>query len=183
MSAAADWLRAFAIVVGEEGELSLDPKDRGNYRSGVAGVGELVGTKFGISAHVYSELDIRALTLDDARAIYERDYWRACRCEAMPWAWALPVFDCAVNQGPDTARRLAQNALGVLVDGRIGPRTLDAMARSNDRQRARFFALRALRYARAPTFADHGFGWLTRIFVIAQLANGGDIAAAIKGNA
>jgi lysozyme family protein len=159
--------RAFEIVVTHEGGLSLDPNDRGNWRSGRIGVGELGGTRYGISAAAYPDLDIEKLSLDMARAIYERDYWKVCRCDEMPFAWALPVFDASVNQGASFARRTLQEALGVAVDGVIGPRTMAALRASGERQVAQFLARRALAYARTPGFERFGFGWLTRTYLIA----------------
>lgn len=162
--------RAFGIVVGEEGGLSLDPDDRGNWTGGSRGDGELKGTKFGIAAHVYPDENIRELTLDRARFLYQRDYWHPIKGDELPWHWALAVFDCAVNQGQGTAVRLMQDAVGVTVDGRIGPRTLAAVRASTDRQFARFMALRTLRYTRTAGWDLYRYGWMTRLFVISQEA-------------
>jgi lysozyme family protein len=38
----------------------------------------------------------------------------------------LAVFDMAVNSGPSRAARTLQAALGVQVDGKIGPQTIQA---------------------------------------------------------
>lgn len=162
--------RAFAIVIGEEGGFQKNPKDRGNWTGGKTGVGELRGTKYGISAAAYPKLDIEHLTLDQARLIYLNDYFAPARCNLMPWQWALPVFDCAVNQGVGIAPRLLQDALGVLVDGKVGPKTLAALASSNDRHIARFFKNRVRRYEQHPDYDYWGDGWLTRLFVIAAEA-------------
>jgi lysozyme family protein len=162
--------RAFAIVVGEEGVYSTDRKDRGNWTSGKVGEGTFKGTKYGIAAHVYPDLDIPSLTLDQARAIYRRDYWDRVRGDDLPWAWALSVFDAAVNMGVGTATRMMQDALGVMVDGRIGPRTIAAAQAADDRKLARFFARRAKRYSELSTFGLYWDGWLTRSFVIAMEA-------------
>jgi lysozyme family protein len=163
--------RAFEIIVGEEGGYSTDRKDTGNWTGGAIGVGEFKGTKFGISAAAYPSLDIINLTLDQARAIYLRDYWNAIKADQMPWPWALLVFDSAVNQGVGTAILLMQDALGVMTDGRIGPRTLAALQTRDDRAIARFQARRVMRYMRSRTFSTHGFGWITRSFVLARLAH------------
>lgn len=151
--------RVFRIVVGEEGGYANDPRDPG---------GE---TKFGISKREYPNLDIRNLTLDDARAIYRRDYWDRVRGDDLPYRWALLVFDAAVNQGVDPAVRMMQDALGVMVDGNIGPRTLAAAHSDDDRRPARFLALRVFRYQRTKNFDRFGYGWVTRCFVIALEAH------------
>jgi lysozyme family protein len=167
----SNFQRAFELIVGEEGVFSTDRQDRGNWTGGAVGVGEFKGTKFGISAAAYPTLDIINLTLDQARAIYLRDYWNAIKADQMPWPWALLVFDSAVNQGVGTATRMMQDALGVMTDGRIGPRTLAALQTRDDRAIARFQARRVMRYMKSQTFKTHGFGWITRSFVLARLAH------------
>lgn len=152
---------AFRIVVGEEGGLSDDPRDPGGL------------TKYGISKRAYPDEDIANLTLDRARELYRRDYWNRVRGDDLPFRWALLVFDAAVNQGVDPAIRMMQDALGVLVDGRIGPRTIAAAQVGDDRRPARFLALRVFRYQRTKNFDRFGYGWITRCFVIALEAHQG----------
>lgn len=79
--------RAFAIVVGLEAGLVDDPQDPGGL------------TKYGISKRQYPDLDIRNLTLEQARAIYLRDYWNTHGLDSLEYGKALLVFDCAVNGG------------------------------------------------------------------------------------
>lgn len=166
--------RAFAVVVGHEGVYSTDPADRGNWTGGEPGRGELKGTKYGISAKAYPHLDIAGLTLDDARAIYARDYWRPLRCDEMPWAVALAVFDAGVNSGVPTSARWLQAALGVAVDGQLGPRTMGALAsRDPFDLAAELLARRGHAMAAMPTFGVHGLGWYRRVMRLAfQSASG-----------
>lgn len=153
--------RAFQIVVGEEGGLADDPRDPGGL------------TKFGISQRSYPNEDIRALTLDRAKFLYKRDYWTPIRGDELPFRWALLCFDCAVNQGVDTAIRLLQDAVGVMVDGKLGTRTLAAVSATgdDDRRPARFLALRVIRYGKTANFDRFGYGWITRCFVMALEAH------------
>ena len=62
----------FDRVLGHEGGFQADPRDRGNWTGGEVGKGELKGTKYGLAAMTYPELDIPALTLAEAEAIYSR---------------------------------------------------------------------------------------------------------------
>ena len=55
---------AFEALMAHEGGYANDPRDPG---------GE---TKYGISKRAYPAVDIRNLTLEAAKAIYKRDYWR-----------------------------------------------------------------------------------------------------------
>lgn len=145
--------RAVDLILTHEGVLSDDASDDGGL------------TKYGISQRAYPHLDIRALTRDQAIALYRRDYWDACRCGEMPWWAALLGFDAAVNQGGDAARRMLQASVGTVVDGAIGPATLAAIHRAEPRLAlAQFLSHRALRYARHADWDRFGRGWMVRLF-------------------
>jgi lysozyme family protein len=117
-----------AFLMTAEGELSTDPRDAGNWTSGMCFIGTCKGTKFGISAAAYPDLDIANLTSEAALALARRDYWTPCHCDAFPPALAVVVADAAYTSGPLTAKRALQRALLVTADGIIGPETLAAVA-------------------------------------------------------
>ena len=150
---------AVSGVLRAEGGYVNDPADPG---------GE---TKFGISKAAYPALDIAALTEDDARAIYRRDYWDACRCDSLPAPLDWLVFDAAVNQGVQAAGKMLQGAVGVAVDGKIGPATVAAAKRADAEAPARFMTLRAMRYADTPGWPRYGAGWMKRLFITMQEAS------------
>jgi lysozyme family protein len=112
--------RAFGQVIGFEGGYSNHVSDRG---------GE---TKYGISKAAYPGLDIKNLTLEQAKTIYYNDYWRKLNCHLMTdLATAKEVFEQAVNFGLTQAGKHLQQGLNYLgasldVDGVIGSLTLDA---------------------------------------------------------
>ena len=86
--------KAFIAVIGFEGTVSEQVTgDKGGL------------TKFGISQRSYPNLDIANLTLDDAKKIYQRDYWQAMHCDALDWPLDLVVFDSSVNCGVGQARK------------------------------------------------------------------------------
>lgn len=146
---------AVRIILAAEGVYSNDPQDAG---------GE---TKWGISRVAHPEIPDATwatFTQADALAIYRSQYWDANRCNAMPWPWALAVFDGSVNQGSVVA--LAQNALGVRVDGVIGPDTLGAMQVAAPELLDQFFAGRAIAYVASRNFPKYGRGWLKRLFAV-----------------
>ena len=65
--------QAFTALIGNEGNYTLNHKDRGNWTGGMSGAGQLRGTKYGISAASYPAVDIKNLTLEAAKAI-SREY-------------------------------------------------------------------------------------------------------------
>lgn len=147
--------RAFAIVVGHEGGYVNNPADPG---------GE---TKWGISARSYPALHIASLTIEDARAIYLRDYWTRCRCDDLAGPLALIVFDAAVNNGVAQASRWLQIAVGVVPDGVVGPATIArALARNEVAAAADVHSRRILMMAALPTWQKFGAGWAKRLAML-----------------
>ena len=144
--------RAFDRTIGHEGGYSEDPHDRGGK------------TKYGISQRAYPNEDIAALTLERAKTLYQRDYWRKIRGDELPEEVALPLFDAAVNHGVKTAIRMMQRAVGVRDDGVIGPRTLEAAHLIEPaRFVARFLGDRLMYMTNLATWAHHGQGWSRRV--------------------
>jgi len=147
MSAAFD--AAFDILIGHEGGYSNNPRDPG---------GE---TRFGISKRSYPREDIKNLTVERAKEIYRRDYWRPIRGDELVAPLALLVFDAAVNNGVGQAIRWLQRAARVPVDGDLGPVTIAAAATVG--VEARFHLERAMTMTDLPTWPTFGRGWCIRL--------------------
>jgi lysozyme family protein len=162
--------RIWAVTAGFEGStLDLTYGDRGNWRTGRVGIGVLAGSKFGVSAASYPDVDIAALTYSAAMEIARRDFWTAVRGSEMHPALALHVFDSAFNNGAGNAAKLLQAALGVTIDGVIGPRTLAAAAAWKDVALlcADFLAQRIAFTAEMPEWIDDAHGFAARLARIA----------------
>lgn len=171
------FLAAFEVVVGHEGGFGANPQDRGNWTGGKVGAGQLAGTKYGVSAASYPNVDIRNLTLDQAREIYRRDYWLRMGCDALPAPLALAVFDSGVNAGVGAASAWLQQALGVLVDGSVGPATRRAAQalRGDDQIQAAVISVlaqRVLHNASLATWPRYGLGWTRRVLTLMAEAAG-----------
>jgi lysozyme family protein len=156
---------AFQIVIGEEGGLSTNPADPGNWTGGACGKGECLGTKFGIAASAHPALDIAALTLDQARNIYRASYWDPVQGDKLPPQLALLVFDAAVNCGGSRAIQWLQLAAGVPVDGVLGPETMAAIQAKSPVPDlcTEFQAQRLTWMAGLPTWRVFGLGWARRL--------------------
>jgi len=163
--------RCFDLLIGHEGGYSRDPQDRGNWTGGAVNRGVLKGTKFGISAAAYPDVDIANLLLHEAKAIYKRDYWDRIQGDLLPPAIALVTFDAAVNAGPAGAGKFLQIAVGVRPDGIVGPATLAAVeARQQAALLVECLARRNEYNRTAPTAHIHGLGWSRRLFTLHQQA-------------
>ncbi|HYC00337.1 MAG TPA: glycosyl hydrolase 108 family protein [Candidatus Limnocylindrales bacterium] len=159
-----NFLDSFARLIGNEGEFDDDSTDRGNWTGGRIGVGTLKGTKYGISAAAFPDLDIKSVTLDQARAIYMRRYWGPAGCDLVPEALKFPLFDFAVNSGPGKAARMLQRAVGAIEDGSIGPKTLMSIqSMPIDKVLRRFDAHRNLHFTDDPAWPTYGRGWIRRV--------------------
>lgn len=98
------WLdEAFNFTVGKEGGYQCDPDDVGNWTGGAKGKGELRGTKYGVSARAYPMLNIKDLTIDDAKIIFEKDYWKKAGCDKLAYPLNVIVCDNAYHSGVGAA--------------------------------------------------------------------------------
>ena len=145
--------QAFDLLIPREGEYSNNANDPG---------GE---TKFGISKRAYPHLDIKSLTLEQAKEIYRTDFWEQSLASTTSGPLAFQLFDCAVNSGTRQSTALLQRALGLLDDGITGPKTREALANINGSTALtiRFLAAR-LRFMAGLSNWDHfSRGWARRI--------------------
>jgi len=149
---------AFTLLIGNEGKLSIDPKDPGNWTGGKVGKGVMKGSKYGVSAASYPDLDIKNLTLQDAKDIYYRDYW----IDGVPDEIAFDLFDTSVNSGKLKAIKLLQQTVGTEIDGKLGPLTLSRCKTINN-IKAKYNANRLLFMTDCTIWESQGKGWARRI--------------------
>lgn len=140
MATRADFDRAVAFVLAQEGGYVANPADPGG------------ATKYGISQRSYPGRDIAALTEADARAIYYVDYWVPIAA-SLPMPLALVVFDTAVNMGRGAADVLLTQSAGDVA-------TYLAL------RKTRYDALVAAR----PTLAVFLDGWMHRLTALTHAA-------------
>lgn len=107
---------------------------------------------------------MRALTREQAKAIYRAAYWDRARAEQYDPAIGFQVFDAAVNHGIGNAVRFLQRAAGVADDGAVGAITLAAIhAMPVTDVLTRFHAERLDFYTKLSTWPAFGKGWVRRV--------------------
>lgn len=159
--------RALAHVLAFEGGWSDDPFDPGgatNKGITLATLARWRGVE--VTAETVERLksELHAITDAEVRRIFHERYWRPAHCPDLPPPLAFMHFDCSVNQGVGGATRMLQEALGVAIDGEIGPLTL-AAARSASHPEAvmRYCEIRRRRYQGLVHFWRFGRGWIRRL--------------------
>ena len=125
------WERAIGFSLPWEGGFADHPADRGGPTNMGITQGALdAAYKRGVVKH----RNVRALSKDEALAIYRANFW-----EPHDWGrYGEPVdmimFDICVNHGMGGAAKIAQRAcvscgVDVVIDGKWGPRTREALYR------------------------------------------------------
>ena len=160
---------ALEVTLHHEGGYVNHPKDPG---------GE---TNLGVTKRVYEEWggtkDMKELTPEDVEPIYQKNYWDKLKCDELPEALALCVFDFGVNAGPGRAAKYLQSLVGALpIDGGIGPMTLAAVDKYIDKFSVelaveRYQEARQKYYEELSTFATFGRGWTRRVEEVTEKAN------------
>lgn len=142
---------AFDRIIGHEGGLVDNPADPGGL------------TKFGISQRAYPGVDIKGLTVDDAKRLYKRDYWDRAMADQYDGAIGFQLFDAAANSGVTAATRMLQRAVGVQDDGVVGAKTIAAIRAMPVAKVLLNFNAERLEYmANAKGWPDFGRGWARR---------------------
>lgn len=155
---------AFRRLIGHEGGYSTDKRDAGNWTGGKVGVGTLKGTKFGLAANTYPSLDIKNITLAQAKEIYKKDWWDKLGGHGLHSAITFQLWDFAINAGKKRAIIELQQVAGVTADGIIGPKTIEAVnALDLNDVLLSLTAERLKFYTSLGTWSTYGKGWTNRV--------------------
>jgi len=141
-------------------------------------------TKYGITKKTLSRArgkavrtdDIHTLELDEALKIYRQNYVLPVRGDEISYGpLRLAMIDYAIHSGPRAAVKALQEIVDVTQDGAMGPVTLGALRRSD--QRGVFVELMAQRLtfltrlvSRDTSQASFVYGWGKRLAKILRMA-------------
>ncbi len=93
-------------------------------------------TMYGVTQAVYDAYrdsihaprqSVRLISMSEVATIMFAMYWQPAQCSLLPTKVAIAHFDTAYNEGVHGAIEILQTALGVVVDGSIGPQTKHAI--------------------------------------------------------
>lgn len=156
--------QAFERLIGHEAGYTNLRSDPGSWTGGIVGKGQLKGTKYGIAANTYPHIDIKNLTLAEAKEIYRRDWWEKLGAEQLHSAIVFQLWDFAVNAGKSRAIKELQQVAGVPADGVIGPKTINAVNTMDLNDVLLTLTAERLKfYTDLSTFKTFGKGWVRRV--------------------
>jgi lysozyme family protein len=136
-------------------------------------------TNFGITIYDYRKYvkpeataaDVKAMSLDDAVALYKSKYWNALACDALPPGVDYALFDYGVNSGVGRAARVLQRLVDVAADGVIGPMTIAAARRCAPAVLIELLCDERLQFLKSlKTWPVFGKGWRRRVAEVKQTA-------------
>lgn len=151
-----DFNEAFDALIGNEGGYSNNAADPGGET--MWGITKRVAVASGYMGQM------KDLPRETAKQIAKKNYWDSVKGDQLDANVAFQVFDAAYNHGVKQASLWLQRAVGVLDDGVIGPKTLNAVNAAPWYQVVfRFLSQRAQFYTDLGTWATFGKGWSRRI--------------------
>jgi len=117
--------RALPLVLKHEGGFVDHPKDPG----GATNKGVTIKTFRAYVKPNGTVADLKKITDEQVATVYYRHYWAAVNAHSLPSGVDYAVFDFAVNSGPKRAAQFLQAIVGENQDGRIGPKTIEAVGK------------------------------------------------------
>ena len=117
--------RSLAESLKHEGGWSDNPKDPGG--ATMKGV-TLATFRKNVNPKATKD-DLRKITDAQLQTVYRREYWDKVHGAELPDGIDFAAFDYAINSGPLRAAKDLQKVVGVSQDGKIGPKTLAAIAK------------------------------------------------------
>jgi len=152
-------------ILQEEGwpRFTDTPGDHGGPTKGGITLGLLQSLRPGATLE-----DLKALTEDDARGIYEAEFiTRPGFYKIVDGLLRWQVVDCGVPSGPHRATEWLRQAVGVEADGQLGPKTIAAVNAADPHRVAIRLACIRIRFFgqdvhNDPSQAKWLNGWLAR---------------------
>lgn len=155
------WDKAFDLLMINEGGYVNNPHDAGGK------------TNYGVTQVTFDTWnrikdrplrEVRNITLDEAKELYKELYWYKYKCDRLPDALSVALFDFCVQSQPPRPTKYLQESLGVVTDGIIGNQTIGA-AHSKPLKPVieEYFSKRIAYYQSLPSWQYFGKGWAARV--------------------
>ena len=158
--AASSYDASLRLLLLSEGGYSNHPSDPGG------------PTNFGITIADYrryvkpnaTTADVKAMKVEEAKAIYRAQYWDTQRCDELPAGVDYALFDYGVNSGVGRSKRVLQRIVGVKPDGAFGPATMAAVSAHDPKKIVAGLCDERLAFLQSlKTWKVFGKGWSRRV--------------------
>ena len=151
--------KCFQLVIKHEGGFVNHPSDPG----GITNLGVTKKTWDEWTGKDNSIDDMKALTPEMVKPLYENRFWDACKCDDLPAGVDYCVFDTAVNSGKVRAIKFLQAVVGTVPDGSIGPITIASVNSRGSKLTIEQYSDKREAFLRGLSgFPTFGRGWLNR---------------------
>ncbi len=160
---------SLALLLDDEGGFSNHPMDPG----GMTNLGVTKRAWEAWKKRPVTEEEMQELTPEKVAPFYKEMYWDLARCDDLPDGVDYCVFDLAVNSGVSRAVKTLQECLGVVADGKIGPKTLAAMAAADPKKLTEGIIEKRLLFLQSlVAWGTFGRGWGKRVVSVRRHALG-----------
>ncbi|MBB3175430.1 lysozyme family protein [Endobacter medicaginis] len=144
-------------------QLHVTAGDRGGATSWGVTIGTYAAWRRGHGRSTPTVADLAAAPKSELAQLYAELFWNPISGARLPVGVDLVCFDFGVTSGVGRSAQLLQEILGVTVDGRVGPGTLQAALSADRITLIRSLAARHEQYYRSLSdFPRFGRGWLRR---------------------
>lgn len=162
-----NFARALSAVLKHEGGYVDHPSDPG----GATNLGITFAVLQKWRGKPITKADVKALTQDEAAAIYRANYWDRVKGDDLPPGVDYCVFDFAVNSGVSRSAIYLQEIVGVAPDGKIGPLTVLAVADWDSVTLIESLCGKRMSFLKKlSTWPVFGKGWSARVTGVLRLA-------------
>lgn len=162
--------KSLALVLKHEGGYVNHPADPGGATN--RGVTQAVYDAWR-GSHDLPKQSVKHIMEGEIAAIYLNRYWDAVSADDLPAGLDYAMFDFAVNSGTKRAAQYLQRIVGVLDDGKIGPKTLAAVRQHSATHLIERLCANRMTFLRnLGTFKHFGKGWTRRVTDVERTAKG-----------
>ena len=155
------WEKAFELLMANEGGYVDNEHDAGGK------------TNYGVTQVTFDTWNriknrhmrgVSGITQEEAKELYKELYWYKYKCDRLPDALSVALFDFCVQSQPPRPTKYLQESLGVVADGIIGNQTIGA-AHSKPLKPVieEYFSKRIAYYQSLPSWQYFGKGWAARV--------------------
>ena len=164
-----NWGKFFDMLIAHEGGFTDDIHDNGNKKGD--GHGNQGSTMLGVTAYTWAKYTgkpapiavMKTLTVDDVMPLYKSNYWDAIKADDLPSGVDISCADLCVNAGPSRASKILQTVIGSKPDGKIGPKSLAAVAEHDPKDILhKYYDEREHFYRSLKDYERYGRGWSRR---------------------